>query len=56
MLVLRTKCTEAGLIFGLAIGSVFRVCPPLTITEKHVDEAVTIFEKAVTEVRARDQT
>ena len=43
------KAMEHGLIAISAGGNVLRLVPPLTITEKHVDEMVEKLEKALTE-------
>lgn len=44
------KCLEKGLLIGLAgDGSVIRFTPPLIIEKDDVDEAVSIFDKALKE-------
>ncbi|MFH2027607.1 MAG: acetylornithine transaminase [Nanoarchaeota archaeon] len=41
------KCLEKGLLINNAADNILRFLPPLTITEKEVDEAVQILEKII---------
>jgi len=42
-----SKCMESGLILNCIGSGIIRFAPPLTIGEKHVDEALPIIEKAL---------
>ena len=42
-----SECMKAGVIFNCIGTNVIRIAPPLIINEKHVDEALTVFEKAL---------
>ena len=44
------KITEGGLLTVAAGNNVVRLVPPLIIEDYHVDEALTIMEKACTEL------
>ena len=41
------ECMEAGLILNCIGTNVIRIAPPLIISEKHVDEALPVLEKAL---------
>ncbi len=44
------KCLEYGLILNCIGINVIRIVPPLIINERHADEALTIFEKALADI------
>ena len=45
------RCFELGLIL-LAFGNVMEITPPLTITRSDADEALAIFERALSDIEA----
>ena len=51
-----TRCLELGLSMNIRRrperGSVWRIAPPLTVLRKDIDVAVTIFDQALTEMKA----
>jgi len=51
-----TRCLELGLSMNIRRrperGSVWRIAPPLTVARKDIDLAVTIFDQALTEMKA----
>ncbi len=42
------KCQKAGLLVNCASGNVLRFLPPLIVSEKEIDKAVNILDKALT--------
>ena len=51
-----TRCLELGLSMNIRRrperGSVWRIAPPLTVTREDIDLAMTIFDQALTEMKA----
>jgi 2,2-dialkylglycine decarboxylase (pyruvate) len=51
-----TRCLELGLSMNIRRrperGSVWRIAPPLTVARQDIDAAVTIFDQALTEMKA----
>jgi len=44
------KCMENGLSFKVSQGNVLTLAPPLTISEKELEEALDILEQSIAEV------
>jgi acetylornithine/N-succinyldiaminopimelate aminotransferase len=50
------KCVEGGLLTVAAGNNVVRLVPPLIIEDSHVDEALSIIEKAARELGSAPET
>ncbi len=50
------RCLELGLSYKVSDGNVLSLCPPLTISESEMDQAIDILCAAIAEVEAADAT
>ena len=46
-----SECMEAGLILNCIGHTVIRIAPPLIITREHVDEALSVIENALANLK-----